>query len=67
LQEETLSITVQDDNLDLANPESIITDAELVRLMDRSDEAYSENAIDNDHFKLVDSSIRTDILSQMYQ
>jgi hypothetical protein len=49
----------------IPTPESILTDQELERIMDRSDRAYDESSTTEDHFALVEQALSQDVLANM--
>jgi hypothetical protein len=66
LKEESMAINVNDKCQDgIPTPESILTDQELERIMDRSDSAYDESSTTEDRFALVEQAQSQDVLSNM--
>ena len=68
LQEESLAVMQETDVTGIPTPESILTDQELERIMDRSDAAYEEKAVIGDgRFDLVGpAEASADLLASLH-
>jgi hypothetical protein len=66
LKEESLAINMDNECQDgIPSPTSVLTDAELERIMDRSNAAYEEVFVADDHFALVANETTGDVLANL--